>query len=395
MESKHETIIVGGGAAGMYCAIKLQQAGRPFLMITDRMGGRIMYRKDLKMNFGAVFYFGNYKNMKKILTPGPNVLPSLTQGCCHPDKKTQYAALSLRTLRHGGQLLKFRGLMTKQFIPKYQQFKDDCEVMQVKDALEKHPYIKELFYTTADEFIAREGIQQIADDLVSQFAHGCTGSRISKLSALDYLNCVQALVLELKRFTFDEDAMTERLRGGEGAVEFDTVTAVRKNDDGAYAVETASGTAYTGTNVVLATPADVTAEIVEPVVKLPRIRNASVLYAYLVRGKMKARYRNHIVHIFADDIPIIFTAKRKEGEYEVFAEKEIDLSEYFDAHKVVEMVPWPKALFTNPNIVLDQDLDENLYMAGDHNGLGMEPAAVSGIYAANRILRSHLSSGLG
>jgi glycine/D-amino acid oxidase-like deaminating enzyme len=125
---------------------------------------------------------------------------------------------------------------------------------------------------------------------------------------------------------------------------------------------------------------------VKPVVKLPKIRNASVLYAHLIRGRMKARYRNHLVHIFADDIPIIFTAKRKEGEYEVFTEKEIDLSEYFDAHEVVERVHWPKALFTNPNIVLDQDLGPNLYMAGDHNGLGMEPAAISGIYAANRIL---------
>lgn len=101
---------------------------------------------------------------------------------------------------------------------------------------------------------------------------------------------------------------------------------------------------------------------------------------------LKARYRNHIVHIFADDIPIIFVARRKEGEYEVFTEREIDLGEYFGAHRVVERVHWPKALFTNPNIVLDQDLAENLYMAGDHNGVGMEPAAISGIYAANRII---------
>jgi hypothetical protein len=161
---------------------------------------------------------------------------------------------------------------------------------------------------------------------------------------------------------------------------------VRRGDDAGYVVETASGTTRTAVHVVLATPADVTARIVKPVVKLPTIRNASVLYAYLVRGRMMARYRNHLVHIFADDIPIIFTAKRKEGEYEVFTEKEIDLGEYFDAHEVVECVHWPKALFTNPNIVLDQDIDANLYMAGDHNGLGMEPAAISGIYAANRIL---------
>lgn len=386
MDTIQETIIVGGGAAGMYCAIKLQEAGRPYLLITDRMGGRIMYDKQLKMNFAAVFYFGNYKHIMKIIEHGPNVLPSLRQGCCHPDEETQYAALSLRTARHIGQLRKFQKYMHKEFIPQYERFKSDCEVLQVKDALEKNPVIKQLFYETADQFIARKRIQQIADDLVSQFAHGCTGSLIGTLSALDYLNCVQGLVLDLKRFSFDEDAMTERLRGGKGAVEFDTVTSVERDEADCYVVTTLSGATYRAKNVVLATPADVTVEIAKPVVEIPQIRNASVLYGYLIRGQMKQRYRDHTVHIFADHIPIIFTAKRSEGEYEVFTEKELDMGEYFDSYEILKCVHWPKALFTNPNIVLDQDLAENLYMAGDHNGLGMEPAAISGIYAANRIL---------
>lgn len=388
MKNNQETIIVGGGAAGMYCAIRLQEAGRPFMLITDRIGGRIMYRKDLKMNFAAVFYFGNYKHMKKILIQGPKVLPSLRAGCCHPDETTQYAALSLRTARHIIQLARFFIFMRMKFIPRYEIFKTDCETMQVKEALKKNSFIEDLFYMTADQFIKKMRIQQIADDLISQFAHGCTGSRINTLSALDYLNCVQGLVLELRIFEFDEDAMTARLRTGKGNVQFDTVTAVRKNSDGTYAVVTASGTTYNAKNVVLAAPADVSAKIVKPVIGIPKTRNASVLYAYLIRGQIKERYRKHIVHIFADNIPIIFTRKRSESEWEVFTEQEIDMGRYFDRYEVVEKIHWPKALFTNPNIVLDQNLAENLYMAGDHNGLGMEPAAVSGIYAANQILKS-------
>jgi hypothetical protein len=386
MESNQETIIVGGGCAGMFAAIKLQEAGRSFTLITDRMGGRIMYRKDLKTNFGAVFYFGTYKNMKKILTEGPKVLPSLTDAVCHQDKTTQYSALSLRTLKHIGQLAKFFLYMRCKFIPHYTKFKDNCEVMQVKDALKKDPFMEELFYMTADQWVARMGIQGIANDLISQFAHACTGSFIRTLSALDYLNTVQGLVSELRIFSFDEDAMTARLRGAKGNVVFDTVTSVRKNGDGAYAVDTKSGVTYTAKNVVLATPADVTVEIVKPVVEIPAIRNAPPLYGMLIRGRMKERYQKAIVHIFTDTIPIIWTRKRTESEWEVFTEKEIDLDEYFDTYEVIEKIYWPKSLFTNPNIVLDQDLAENLYMAGDHNGLGMEPAAVSGIYAANQII---------
>jgi thioredoxin reductase len=74
MKNNHETIIIGGGAAGMYCAIKLQEANRPYMLITDRMGGRIMDRKDLNTNFGAVFFFGTYTHMKKILKDDGKVI---------------------------------------------------------------------------------------------------------------------------------------------------------------------------------------------------------------------------------------------------------------------------------------------------------------------------------
>jgi uncharacterized FAD-dependent dehydrogenase len=36
--------------------------------------------------------------------------------------------------------------------------------------------------------------------------------------------------------------------------------------------------------------------------------------------------------------------------------------------------------------MLKQELNEGIYIAGDHHGLGLEPASISGIYAANRIL---------
>jgi hypothetical protein len=47
---------------------------------------------------------------------------------------------------------------------------------------------------------------------------------------------------------------------------------------------------------------------------------------------------------------------------------------------------WPRALFTNPNIVTDQNPAPGLIIAGDQNGLGMEPAAISGVYAANKVM---------
>ena len=66
--------------------------------------------------------------------------------------------------------------------------------------------------------------------------------------------------------------------------------------------------------------------------------------------------------------------------------KEIDLEEFFLSHQVIKYRVWPQALFTYGKSILKQDWDENCYIAGDVNGLGLEPASIAGIYAANRIL---------
>ena len=66
----------------------------------------------------------------------------------------------------------------------------------------------------------------------------------------------------------------------------------------------------------------------------------------------------------------------------------LDLAAYFDTHTVRWLQEWPQAIYTHPAIVLEQDLGDGLFLAGDHNGMGMEPAAISGIYAANRIIRN-------
>ncbi|UWG98756.1 NAD(P)-binding protein [Dehalobacter sp. DCM] len=386
-----ETIIVGGGAAGMSCAYGLRKENSAYTLICDRMGGRIMYDPKLDMNYGAVFYFGNYHHMlgSGILTPGPDVLPSLRQGCCHPDDHTQFAALSAHTLGHAGSLLKFQRYMKKKFLPHYEKFKKECETREVASVLKDDPFMSDLFYKTADKMIAEVGFQKIADDLVSQFAHGCTGTPIKKLSALDYLNCVQALVMDLKRFRFEADRITRELSEKNGKVVFDMVNTVEKIEGG-WRVSTANGNSFTAKYLVMATPADVTRDLLGTVKEVEplKIRNASVLHAYLIKGEMKARYRKHIVHIFNDAIPIIFTARKRPGIYEIFTEIPFEkhFDTYFDGWEVLGHKYFEHALFTNPNLVLPQNLAPGLIMAGDHNGLGMEPAAISGVYAANKIL---------
>ena len=397
-----ETVVVGAGAAGMNCCLELQKNNRDYLLISPNIGGRICNDEERHMNYGAVFYFGTYKYMLQsgLLIEGPDVLPRLSDGCCHHDDGRRYPPVSLTTIADAPSLLKYMKWMREEFIPAYTRFKDNCTVVEVRAALEKDPMIKQLYTESAEHMIERMGFGPICNDLVSMFAHACTGTKIKDLTALDYLNTVQPLTMQippmkllfcLKRFDFDSAGVQARLGEGSGTVLIDEVVGVSQQGDG-WKVSTKGGKDFTCKNVVMASPAHITKELLAPTPGLPEldIRKASQLTGYLVRGKIKPAYWDQSVHLFDDTIPIIYIAKRFDGDYEVFTEIDFEAMRrfdlYFDEWEVLGKKHWEYALYTAAHEALPQNLAPGLIMAGDINGLGMEPACISGIYAANKIM---------
>ena len=79
-----------------------------------------------------------------------------------------------------------------------------------------------------------------------------------------------------------------------------------------------------------------------------------------------------------------------DGDYEIFTEVDFEegnkFDDYFEEWEVIGKKYWEYALYTAAREALPQNLAPGLVMAGDVNGLGMEPAAIYGIYAANKIL---------
>ncbi len=404
MKNHYETIVLGAGCAGMNCCLELQKENREYLLISPNIGGRICNDEERHMNYGAVFYFGTYKYMlaSGLLQGTVDVLPKLSMGQCHHDNGKSYEPVSATTVADAPSLFSYMKWMRDTFIPRYAAFKDNCCTMEVSAALEKDPMIKELYTESAEHFIERMNFGPICNDLISMFAHACTGTKIADLTALDYLNTVQPLTMkivgvpplnllfDLKRFDFDSEGVKARLAQGSGEVLIGEAASVAKQGEG-WAVRVGAD-AYTCENLVMATPAHITAELLAEGTDLPRldIRKASQLTGYLIKGKAKPGYAEHTVHRFDDTIPIIYIAKRLDGDYEIFTEIDFEegdkFDEYFEQWEVVGKKYWEYALYTAAHEALPQNLAPGLIMAGDVNGLGMEPAAISGIYAANKIL---------
>ena len=404
MKNHFETIVLGAGAAGMNCCLELQKANREYLLVSPNIGGRICNDEQRHMNYGAVFYFGTYKYMlgSGLLQGTVDVLPKLSMGQCHHDNGKSYEPVSMTTVADAPSLFSYMKWMRDTFIPRYAAFKDNCCTMEVSAALEKDPMIKQLYTESAEHFIERMKFGPICHDLISMFAHACTGTKIRDLTALDYLNTVQPLTMkiigvpplnllfDLKRFDFDSEGVRVRLAQGSGEVLIGEAASVAKADGG-WAVRVGSDV-LTCENLVMATPAHITAQLLAEgcdVAPLD-IRKASQLTGYLIRGKARPGYAEHTVHLFDDTIPIIYIAKRLDGDYEIFTEVDFEegnkFDQYFEQWEVLGKKYWEYALYTAAHEALPQNLAPGLIMAGDVNGLGMEPAAISGIYAANKIL---------
>ena len=378
---KHETIIIGGGMAGMSCALRLKKNNKDYLLITDRLGGRVLYSKKYKINFGAVFYMKNYFHAKKILTHGPRLKVKLSELMLHNSDDVFFPMLSLRMMKNIPQMLRFLRYI-KKFTSNYEIYKKDCETMTVEQALSRNPFINRLFNMRAKIIITENKIERISEDFISKFAYACTGALPDELTALDFLNVAQGIYLPIYDFSFDEDTMAEQF--GDNLL-IDSVDCI-SGENNLYTVTTKNGKTFQCRNLVVATPASVTQKLLN----IPEIRKPTSLCTYLIKGKLNAKYSTKRFHYFSDSFEVIAIGDKETGpdEYIVFSSKEVNLNDFFIRHEIIKMQKWDEAMFIHGDFLLKQNFRENLYTAGDHNGLGMEPACISGIYAANQIINS-------
>ncbi|HOD15275.1 MAG TPA: NAD(P)-binding protein [Spirochaetota bacterium] len=386
MEHK-KIIIIGGGIAGISCALKLKEAGEDFLLVTERLGGRIYYSDEEKVNYGAYFVMDNYRHVKKILKKTTGL--SKINAQFHNSEDDCFTLISLKTLRLIPQLLRFAFAMII-FAIHFEKYKKSCESMPVREALELDPYMRHIFDTPASDFIARHGFGDANREFFSKFSYACTAVPAEKINALDYLTLSMGLLLPIHRFVFDNAGMAGKFNK---ELVVDSVTGITQKKD-LYTLTTKSGRKFSCDYAVVATEGSVTKKLLH----LPFVRKSYLLQVYHVRGALKEKYARYTMNLFAEKSKIIAITMQDDRSYLVFASTKDSryLDACFKSYEIIGSVTWEKALYTEGKEIVDEQFPafgKNLYIAGEHNCVGMEPSAISGIFAANRILSSVRSVG--
>ena len=268
MAREVETVIIGGGIAGLACARRLHDGQRPFLLITEDVGGRIRASRDGAVDVGAYYVRSDYTHVNRFVDRGRRIKRRhLLRG----DVDGSFTRSDVPLLLHLPETFRFLRLM-RRFRRHYEAFKRDCLLVSQATAITADPVLWDLYHEPASRFVERHRIEEVTRSYLAPAVRGTAFTPVDRLTAFTLLVGVLDFVLPLFEFTFRFDVITQ---GFDDALLFDSVMEVTPTTQ-RYSVRTVSGVTVTADNVVVATPTDVSARLLDlGTVKSPVRRTSS------------------------------------------------------------------------------------------------------------------------
>ncbi|MBK5267683.1 MAG: FAD-dependent oxidoreductase [Acidimicrobiia bacterium] len=373
--TSHETVIVGGGIAGLACARRLHDRQGPFLLISESVGGRVRRSADGTANLGAYYVRADYTHVNQFVDRGRRIRRrDILRGV----GAESFSRSDLPLFKHVPETVRFLRLMS-EFRRHYASFQRECEYTSQEAVIEASTYLRELYREPANEFIARHRITTIARTYLAPAIHGTGFTDVDGLNAFTLLVAVLPTVIPMFEYTFRPEVLMD---GFERHLSVDSVTSISRTNDG-YSIQTRSGAIYAAHNVVLATPTGVSGKLLD----LGPVKQPISAHMFLVRGTLLPPWATTIVTLFPPGETTFGIARQVDGST-VFcsASDKPDFARYFKAWTVVEHVAWDPAFHLVGDALLKCEQGPRLFVVGDHNVCTLEDAYLTGLYAANRIL---------
>lgn len=375
MNKSYDTIIVGAGVAGISAARQLHKAGKDFIVISKNIGGRIESSEDSTVNYGAYFVLNDYTHILPFVKKTIRLQPFHVE--LHGIFRRAYTLVS--AWRYPLQLLRFaRSLFS--FKREFYEFREQCESSGQTQAFEQFPNLLTLFKKPATEFAKDRGFSSFAIRYLSEAVYMLTFLPLSKVSAFDFMRACMGITVPAYEFELDHKAF---VKGIDKKIVIDSVTHITVGET--HTITLGSGKSVSAQHIILAVPAHVGKQLLQ----LDNIRKPSTAYVFHVDGELKQRWRKGQFELFGTRSKTIFIRRQRNGSY-IFYSRDANpnLETYFHNPKILFSKHWDPAFSMMGNTLIDQDHGHGIYLAGDYNIPGMEDCAISGVYAANQVIRN-------
>jgi glycine/D-amino acid oxidase-like deaminating enzyme len=374
-----ETLVVGGGISGLACARTLHDAGHPFLLVTDRLGGRMFHSADGAMNFGATYVNADYHHVLGYVGRGQPFC--LRQVYGHTGERP-VSFLHWRNLPSWRPLARLVGCL-RQFRLVLRAFRKDSEHTPQYLLPRYHPLIDRYRRQPAAELVHQIGLGSLHDDYATlAYQATCFASPIGA-NALFYLSSLLPIVTPMwvADFTHTYDRLTA---GYHDRILLDRVTGLKRSASGRWEVHTGQGRQWQVRNVVLAIPPHNLAGLY-PVPPTGPAVTATILHT---QGGHRPPYHSKgFLLLPPQETGLALLWRLRRGTDLVFSLRpQPDLRTVYDRVRVLASVTWKTAIILSGASWLPLVLEPGLFLASDHNLSGLEDSFLSGRCAAHHIL---------
>ncbi len=372
----HETIIVGGGMAGLGCARRLQEHGRPFLMISPEIGGRVRTSADGTVNYGAYYVTDDYHWTLPLVTKLDRV--RITDGYFHRSQQ-RYCFRSLRLVRHFPAWRRFTDDL-KRFRRHFNRMNRFAGDYSRRNLIASDPVLQQAYDQTAAEYIRERRLEGFFADFIDHLLWASFFHDPHEVSTFFVLAASLPLIVPMHTFVFD----TKRaIAGFHDRIVYDSIRQVRLSD-GQATVTTSEGRDYRCRNLVMATPMDHTNRLLGSLAQ--PIRGGIDVSYYHLRGEIRPRYRGATRNFFPSDESAIISREHDGSFLYFYSIDKID--KYFESYSVIAHDQWKPALFFHGKQFVDAQPAPHVFLASDHDVPSMENAYLNGRYTASLLLQS-------
>lgn len=372
---RHESIVIGGGISGLACARRLHEAGREFLLVAERLGGRMEHDGATGINLGAGIVLSNYEHVLKYVGTRKRLFAG--KHCFCDEECIPLSRVLLENLKSLPKIAKLLFLVWR-FTRRFERMRKRLPFESFKEAIGKDELLLEAFSTPAGEFIRKHGLEELDEWLINPIIASTFYVDSGKTNAFYYLGTLTPLFSRVYIPDFT-DALERLTNGFEKRILLDRVLKVTRKK-GAFTVRTAKGT-FIARNVVFAAPE----RSLRGIYPLPRPRIQQQVHRFIVRGKRKEKYRAGTIVFNPRRYDIVKISEEYGHDLVTSNRAEPDFARYYESHEVVRHVHWNPATIV-PGEAIDQDLGGGAYLASDCNLCSLEYSFLSGLYAANKII---------
>lgn len=376
MNNTYETIIIGAGISGLACAHCLQKHGKDFLIISKDIGGRILSSEDRKANYGAFFVCSDYNHVLPFVSIQKRI--SLRDFCFHEDHTT-YTLYEPKLMAYLYQFMKIKKHLYR-FRDALRALRKTSQFTSQKKAIEEDTFLHLLYMKNAADFVKEHSLSRGTDKYLSKALYSTTFSAVHEMNAFSFLQYLLPLITPIFTFTFEKTTLISSFQHN---ILIDSVIDICYTNN-QYKIKTNTGT-YLSKNLVFATEIGWS-------YRFAGVQDMNIpvtTHMLHVSGKPKPIISKKAYQLFCHPSMVQSIADLGDGTFLFYyKDRQPPLDTYFLNPRVIAHHFWNPAGRINGHVLIESNRGNHMYLIGDYNVAGLEEAFITGIYAANQIIKS-------